>query len=728
MRKIVSFVAVFMLALSALALGKGAYYGTNYTVPFAHAYRALQTLGVDHREAIDRDIHHFELLGLDAFRLHLWDVELTDSVGNMIDNEHLDVLNYLLSRLEEKGIAIVLTAQTNFGNGYPERNTDPYGAFSYRYPKCEVHSNHDAVEAQERYLRALVNTYNPYTGLTYGADPSIIAMEINNEPCHSGTTEEIAAYVDRMASALRQSGWDKPILYNVSHNLDNTIAFYRPEIDGVTFQWYPTGLVHGSRVEGNFLPFIDNYNIPWDTLPGYEGKSKVVYEFDPGDVLETYLYPACVRSFRKAGFEWATQFAYDPIDMARFNTEYQTHFLNLAYTPGKAIGMAIAAEAMRRIPLGRDYGKYPADTIFGENREFLVSARRDLAMLNDGTKYYHTNHTEEAPLDLPNLRSVKGVNSSPIVNTDGTGAYFLDKIEQGVWRLELMPDVYLTSDPFRRPSLKRTVADILDEPVNITVALSDLPADFYFAGRTSGRASENTATLMPGTYLLSAAELTDSAWIAEKRGTFVMPHVESKGTKVIHAPGPHVTAGINLIEATVLSDSPIDSVVIYPSNVDFWRDDNVLIPMRRTGKHAYQADIEARADSVAYNIVVFTADGAKTFPGAVEGAPLDWDYTGAPFYRSAVGDIVDEISDRLRAARVPEDRSIVLTVVSADGFSYETTLSASQTADYSFDAAAFEPVPTKMWYQYPMFMDPCFDPDSWPELRREDIRSYSLGR
>ncbi|MDE5650654.1 MAG: hypothetical protein K2I35_06575, partial [Duncaniella sp.] len=35
-----------------------AFYGTNYTVPFAHAYRALDKLGVDRKEAIDRDVYH----------------------------------------------------------------------------------------------------------------------------------------------------------------------------------------------------------------------------------------------------------------------------------------------------------------------------------------------------------------------------------------------------------------------------------------------------------------------------------------------------------------------------------------------------------------------------------------------------------------------------------------------------------------------------------------------
>ncbi len=59
----------------------------------------------------------------------------------------------------------------------------------------------------------------------------------------------------------------------------------------------------------------------------------MIYEFDPADIMYSYMYPAMVRTFRTAGFQWITQFSYDPMDIAYANTEYQTHFLNLAYTP-----------------------------------------------------------------------------------------------------------------------------------------------------------------------------------------------------------------------------------------------------------------------------------------------------------------------------------------------------------------------------------------------------------
>ena len=115
---ILTILAGILCAPALSALDGGPYYGTNYTVPFAHAYRALGTLGVDRRQAIDRDVYHMSRLGLNAFRLHLWDVEISNGDGHLLANDHLDLVDYLLARLEERGIKAILTAQTNFGNGY----------------------------------------------------------------------------------------------------------------------------------------------------------------------------------------------------------------------------------------------------------------------------------------------------------------------------------------------------------------------------------------------------------------------------------------------------------------------------------------------------------------------------------------------------------------------------------------------------------------------------------
>ena len=46
------------------------------------------------------------------------------------------------------------------------------------------------------------------------------------------------------------------------------------------------------------------------------------------------------------------------------NTEYQTHYLNLAYTPAKAISLLIASKVFQNLPRVKSYGTYPADTLF----------------------------------------------------------------------------------------------------------------------------------------------------------------------------------------------------------------------------------------------------------------------------------------------------------------------------------------------------------------------------
>ena len=126
------------------------------------------------------------------------------------------------------------------------------------------------------------------------------------------------------------------------------------------------------------------------------------------------------------------------MDIAYANTEYQTHFLNLAYTPHKAISMKIAAEAARSLKRGESYGSYPQDTLFGDG--FRVSYTEDLSELNNGKKFYYSNHTNTQPKDASQLVSIAGCGSSPIIRYEGTGTYFMDCLEPGVWRLEVMPD------------------------------------------------------------------------------------------------------------------------------------------------------------------------------------------------------------------------------------------------------------------------------------------------
>ncbi len=321
----------------------------------------------------------------------------------------------------------------------------------------------------------------------------------------------------------------------------------KPTIQGTTYQWYPIGLVSGQTQQGNFLPYVDRYDIPFaDKVKGFDKKARMIYEFDPADIMYSYMYPAMVRTFRTAGFQWITQFAYDPMDIAYANTEYQTHFLNLAYTPHKAISMKIAAEAARSLKRGESYGSYPQDTLFGDG--FRVSYTEDFSELNNGKKFYYSNHTNTPPKDASQLVSIAGCGSSPIVRYEGTGAYFIDCLEAGVWRLEVMPDAVVVNDPFAKPSLDKEVVTIAYGAWDMALQIPELGWHLPFppfnrrpiqhllpppTERISRKEEVKDGlihALRPGTYLLKRKHCApkqnwtaDSQWNTIRIGEYVAP-------------------------------------------------------------------------------------------------------------------------------------------------------------------------------------------------------------
>jgi endo-1,4-beta-mannosidase len=220
---------------------EASFFGVNYTVPFAYGYRSHKRLGVDIEKAIDADVHHMSMLGMTAFRVHVWDVELTDSLGNLLQNEHLRLFDFLLFKLKQKNIKILLTPIAFWGNGWPEPDEKTPG-FATVYGKRNSVVLEPAIRAQENYMKQFYTHINPYTKISYKDDPDIIATEINNEPVHSGPKEKATEYINRLAAAIRKTGWTKPIFYNISESPTYADAVVKANVDGYSFQWYPTGL------------------------------------------------------------------------------------------------------------------------------------------------------------------------------------------------------------------------------------------------------------------------------------------------------------------------------------------------------------------------------------------------------------------------------------------------------------------------------------------------------
>lgn len=616
-------------------------FGVNYTVPFAHAYRSAEKLGVDPKTAIDQDIYHFARLGFDAFRVHVWDTQISDTLGNLLENEHLDLFDYMVSEMQKRGMNLLLTPIAFWGNGWPERDTWTPG-FAHKYGKAGCLTNEEAIKAQENYLAQFLNHINPYTGIAYKDDPHVVAFEVSNEPHHfAQSPESVTRYVRKMVRSLKSTGCEKPILYNISHGVHLVDAYFEGGIDGGTFQWYPTGLGAGAELKGNFLPNVDSYDIPFAQNQSFQQGVKVVYEFDAADVGRSYIYPAMARSFRTAGIQWATHFAYDPTFLAYANTEYNTHYMNLIYTPQKALALMIAGEVFHQVPLYKDFGSYPSNVEFGD---FKVSYEEDLALLNSPEKFIYTNHTNENPKDIKNLKHIAGWGNSPVVSYDGTGAYFLDEVQKGVWRLEVLPDAIWIKDPFGKNSLARKLAEVVWSTRKLQVVLPALGADFRLQALNDGNdwqteVNQGSFMVRPGTYLLIKKGAKWNGESGQKWQNFrldefagVEPTIDN--TYVLHESQGIVTANQSIkINAEVVGGGSPKQVTIM--TYDGWRP--VAIEMTKNHGFTYEASIP---DSLVKQGVLsyFIQVDEWIFPEGIAATPSDWDFDAAPYTVSVVGE------------------------------------------------------------------------------------------
>src|SRR5213075_2375002 len=195
-----------------------------------------------------------------------------------------------------------------------------------------------------------------------------------------------------LTDAVRSTGCTKLIFYNVSQDFRIGAAIRQSKAQGVTFGWYPTGLNSGHELVGNYLRGADAY--PDMQRPEIARMPRIVYEFDSPDLRTGTMYPAMARTFRTVGTQFAAMFAYDMLGTASRNLGWQTHYLNLVYTPRKAMSAVIAAEEMRRLPRLQSYGAYPSNLRFGD---FRIRPEDDASELVARDAFIYAGSTTSRP-------------------------------------------------------------------------------------------------------------------------------------------------------------------------------------------------------------------------------------------------------------------------------------------------------------------------------------------
>jgi hypothetical protein len=623
-----------------------ALFGANYVITGASDYRAAGAVGGDRKRMIDEDMAQFARMGWNGLRLTFWgDWEASDSAGNLIANDHLDLLDYLIARARERGISMLFSPIQLYSSTWPDamNDTTPPG-FGRRFGKARMGTDSLAIRAQANYLRQILNHVNPYTRVALKDEPAILFIELVNEPWHH--PEDLAGsirYINTLTEAVRSTGCRKLVFYNVSQDFRIAEAIRASQAQGVTFGWYPTGLNSGRELEGNYLRGADAF--PDMLRPELARLPRIVYEFDSPDLRTGTMYPAMTRTFRSVGAQFAAMFAYDMQGTASRNLGWQTHLLSLAYTPRKAMSGVIAAEAMRRLPRMRDYGPYPANTRFGD---FHISYDGDLGELVARDAFMYTGPTSAKPPEPAALARVYGHGSSPVVTYGGTGVYFLDKVRRGVWRLEVYPDAVPIRDPFELPRVDKIVTRALSRPWPMTVALPDLGSTFAVQPVTAGntettRAADGRFTVTPGVYVLSARGPVNPATLPARVGQigfteYHAPPPDTVPLAVISLGAPQYLSGRDAeIRMRIVDQAAPDSARLYYRSAHGGTYQQSWI--RHAGGYEYAATIPAaalREGPYQFVITVFQGAAATTFPAGTPGEPADWNYNDRGSWRFEV--------------------------------------------------------------------------------------------
>ncbi|MGZ8545191.1 MAG: hypothetical protein ACXWV0_07830, partial [Flavisolibacter sp.] len=212
------------------------------------------------------------------------------------------------------------------------------------------------------------------------------------------------------------------------------------------------------------------------------------------------------------------------------------------------------------------------------------------------------------------------------------GAYFLDKRADGQWRLEVMPDAIVVSDPFERASPSKPVVRIFHRANKMKLNIPDLGNGFSVRPLNEGNNSKVTVTedgflITPGVYLLASGRIEGRIQTPEEWKIFYAPAPDSLEALVVHLQKSSVTAGKSfIIDAQVAGILPGDKIQVELRNTSGqWK----TLDMQNLSNYQYQVEVPAdlvQPGILNYRIMVRKADGQAWFyPGNYKARPYVWD-------------------------------------------------------------------------------------------------------
>jgi hypothetical protein len=481
--------------------GEVTLWGVNYYPQSIFDFKFFKEQKLDIKKAIDADFNDLvrdqkpeSPNRINTIRIHVFDTEISDAEGNLVHNEHLDLLDYLVSKCNEHGIYLWLTPIAWWGSLDPAPNS-----FSQQTPMQAMVYCSKTWTIQKNYLKQFLGHENPYTKRRLIDEPCLNLFEIINEPLYWSLGElvdlksrphgrvwlkkkenentdadpnifyrkmirqewnetlpgaewestetwdffqytQIRRYIETMYQAIRETGGKQPIAYSawLSHTVSHQAIADSP-CETITMGLYPGGLQQKPQADAyNLLP--KTADAGWSSM--LADKARLVYEFDASDTLHQIdLYPAMARYFRNKGVQVACQFQYDSRFNVAHNQAWSTHYLNAIHTPERFVSFLIAGETFRTLPRGTQLQpENPDEWIFSPT---AVSYSKNAALLCKEHLFMQARPTNWKPLPLQfpsQPERIIAVGSTPYFDYDGTGIIDV-QIQGNTAEIRLSPDV-----------------------------------------------------------------------------------------------------------------------------------------------------------------------------------------------------------------------------------------------------------------------------------------------
>ena len=425
---------------------------------YLHAKALLPSLAA-RKGTVARDIHHIKLMGAQIIRVGLYEREISGADGGLVENEHLELADWVIDQCRKQGLYCYLTLMKYWWS--PDSLPDTWVS---RYAKEQLLYEPDALKLERRYVQAVLLHRNRFSGRSYARDNTIAVIEILNEPWYTSfeqlkepekvprwqrgphwreniralrkrfetwcagqepsrerfscfRREITGTYIRTMVRTIRSVGARQPLVYNLfavdmeglRDIRDILPAVGASSIDAISLYHYIPGLNNAENDTVNTLPQCRPVSLP----ACLDSKARLVYEFDATGTRQLCaIYPAQARRFRQMGVQIACQFQYDAELTAAWNRDWYPHYLNRYYTPAKAASFSMACRVFGCMPREVLFSApLPEDTQCWTPRHLLNIASGFLADVSPESCLFAVSFSHnQALLRAPNL----WINAAPL--------------------------------------------------------------------------------------------------------------------------------------------------------------------------------------------------------------------------------------------------------------------------------------------------------------------------